>query len=93
MYTEDYFEEHHDLFYKACIKFTVETGADMITCLSAVLQDPCKRNKEKKSDIYIKLAMAAGWSKRQPFPKYMEEAVKWCFPEGDPKSYTGYKAA
>jgi hypothetical protein len=56
-YTEEYFEDHYSIYYKACIKFASETGADMTTLLAAVLQDPVKRNQQKRWDMYHKLAL------------------------------------
>jgi hypothetical protein len=89
-YTEEYFEEHYPIYYKACVRFSVDYGACLTGCLSAILQDPIKKNKEKRFGVYRKLAYWAGFSDWQQLLEYMEDAIRWVYPD---KEYKGFQAA
>lgn len=93
VYNEDYFEEFFPNYYKAAVKFTVETGADMTLVLAACLQDPIKKNNEKRYHMYRQLAKAAGYKERKALPEYMELAVKELYPEAKQVNYRGYLPA
>jgi hypothetical protein len=90
VYDNEYFQDYYPLYYKACVKFTVEYRADMMGCLSAILQDPIKKNSEKRYGVYRRLAYWAGFSGRQQFPQYMENAIREVHPD---KTYKGFQAA